>query len=70
MAVRNSIAFLGVGNMGAAIANGILKSGVFLPQNIIVYDALVEKCRAFAEKGCVAAPSLASAVQAADIVLL
>jgi len=70
MATRNSIAFLGVGNMGAAIVNGILQSGIFQPKNIILCDMFEEKCRPFVEKGCAYTASLAQAAEMADTVLL
>ncbi len=70
MNTRNSIAFLGVGNMGGAILGGILKSGVFTPAQIILCDAVKDKCIPFVERGCAYTDSLSDAAKAADCILL
>ncbi len=70
MSTRNSIAFLGVGNMGAAILGGVLKSGVFSPEMITLCDAVKDKCAPFTERGCAYTCSLSEAVRHADCVLL
>ena len=70
MISRNSILFLGVGNMGAAILGGVLKSGVFSARQILLSDPFEEKCAPFVECGCRYFPSPAEAVVAADCVLL
>ncbi len=67
---RNSILFLGVGNMGAAILGGVLKSGVFSPAQILLSDPLEEKCAPFVSNGCRYYSSPSLAVKAADCVLL
>ena len=70
MNTRNSIAFLGVGNMGAAILGGVLKSGVFAPEKITLCDAVKDKCIPFTEKGCTYTESLTDAALRADCILL
>ena len=70
MATRNSIAFLGVGNMGGAIVKGILTSGLFSPENVVLCDVFKEKCETFINLGCRYTSQLTEAVQRADIVLL
>jgi len=68
--MRNSISFIGVGNMGGAILGGILNSGVFSAGNICLYDTLPEKCAPYLARGCKTAASPAEAVKASDCVLL
>lgn len=68
--MRKSIAFIGVGNMGSAILNGILQSGMFSADQIILCDADSAKCAAFCAQGCVFETSPVMAVQRADSVLL
>ncbi len=46
--------FLGLGNMGAPLANNILEAG----ESLTVYDLLAERCAKFAEAGATVAPSL------------
>jgi 3-hydroxyisobutyrate dehydrogenase-like beta-hydroxyacid dehydrogenase len=60
-----NIAFLGLGNMGAAMAHRILKAGYPLR----VWNRNPDKMTAFALAGAVACPSPASAVQDAHLVI-
>ncbi len=68
--MRDKIAFIGVGNMGGAILNGILASGIFSAGNVLLCDALPEKCARFTERGCIYMPSAAETAEAADVILL
>ena len=68
--MRKNIAFIGVGNMGGAILDGILASGIFAPANVLLCDAMPEKCARFTERGCIYVPSVADAAAAADVILL
>ncbi len=70
MAIRTSIAFIGVGNMGGAILGGILESGVFSPEAITLCDSFQEKCDPFIARGCTYTPSLTEAAQRTDCILL
>lgn len=60
-----NIAVLGLGNMGANIADKILQAGYALT----VYNRTTEKAQAFAEKGAKIAPTPADAVRHADAVV-
>lgn len=70
MAIRSSIAFIGVGNMGSAILGGILESRVFSPDSITLCDPFKEKCEPFIVRGCTYTPSLPTAAQNAECILL
>ena len=50
--MNKTIAFIGVGNMGAAILNGMLRSGDFQPCDIILSDPIKDKCLSLMEMGC------------------
>lgn len=68
--MRKTITFIGVGNMGGAILGGLLTSGIFLPQDVILCDAAAEKCAAFTERGCKFCASPEEAAAAGDCILL
>lgn len=68
--MRNTIALLGVGNMGSAVLSGMLDAGVFPAENVVLCDMLKDKCLPFLQRGCTYTPSPAEAVQKADTVLL
>jgi 3-hydroxyisobutyrate dehydrogenase len=62
---RPSVAVLGSGVMGAAIARRLLHEGF----PVTVWNRSLEKTRPLADAGAVVAPSVAEAVAAADIVI-
>ena len=65
------IAFLGAGAMGEALLRGLLKSNVYAPDEIIVFDAnaaLLEQIGA--EFGVRTAPDMATAAREARVLLL
>jgi pyrroline-5-carboxylate reductase len=68
--MKKTIAFIGVGNMGSAILNGMLQSQSFSAEDIIVFDTDEHKCHPFTEMGCCYASDTVSAVSKADVVLL
>lgn len=68
--MRNHIAFIGVGNMGSAILSGVLSSGVFAPDHVILCDVSQEKCAPFFLRGCQYTASPKDAAQRADCLLL
>lgn len=68
--MRNTIAFIGVGNMGSAILSGALGSGVFAPHQVVLCDMSHEKCRSFEELGCRYTASPKEAASLADCLLL
>lgn len=37
--MTKKIAFIGAGNMGQAMIKGLIKSGLYTPENIVIYDA-------------------------------
>jgi len=68
--MRKTITFIGVGNMGGAILGGILQSGVFAPQDVILCDADAQKCAAYTAQGCSFCPSAAEAAAQGECILL
>ena len=65
------IAFIGLGNMGRAIASGLVQGGAVAAENVYGYAPNQEKLRAYcAELGIHACESALEAVQAADTVLM
>ena len=65
--MNKSIAFIGAGNMGGAMASCVLDAG---DRAVIVFDPDAAKRAAFAEKGAKIADSAAAACEAADYILL
>ena len=68
--MRNTIAFIGVGNMGSAILNGALGSGVFAPHQVVLCDMSHDKCQSFEALGCRYTSSAKEAASLADCLLL
>ena len=66
-----TIGFIGTGNMGSSIIQGILKKGVADADNIVVYDVDAEKLDAFAAKnGVRAAKDNTELVNLSQVVVL
>ena len=65
--MKKSIAFIGAGNMGGAMASRVLDAK---NRTVVVFDPDSAKCAAFAEKGAQIAESAAAACEAADYILL
>src|SRR3954463_11246826 len=63
--VKESIGFVGLGNMGAAMATSLLKAGF----SVRVYNRTVEKARPLMAQGATLARSPADAVERGGIVL-
>lgn len=63
------IAIIGAGNMGGAIANGILKSGYLPASSISISDPREDKVQSLKEKGFNATSVNAEAVKPADLVI-
>jgi pyrroline-5-carboxylate reductase len=63
-------AFLGVGNMGGALLNGFLKSGLVRPEEIIVFDVDSSKYHNYIIQGIKTAPDTASAVRGAEYTVI
>lgn len=63
-------AFLGVGNMGGALLDGFLKSGLVKPEEIIVFDIDSSKYQNYIMRGIKIAPDTASAVRGAEYTVI
>lgn len=63
-------AFLGVGNMGGALLNGFLKSGLIKPEEIIIFDIDSSKYQNYIMQGIKIAPDTASAVRGAEYTVI
>ena len=60
-----NIGVIGLGRMGEAIANNILKSGF----NLVVYNRTPEKTHALVQSGAISAASPKEALQKSDVLL-
>lgn len=71
MKIAQSIGLIGVGNMGAAILEGLLKKEMVHPSQIRIYDKITSKVNAFGKKWKVREESsIGKLVRDVDIVLL
>ena len=68
--MKRTLAVLGAGNMGLAITDGILKSGVLSAENIILVRRDTDKLIAYHEYGCRISNDLARAAKEADVLVL
>lgn len=64
------IAIIGGGNLGSAIAEGLVNSGFCKPSHITITRRNTGALRALAEKGCIVHSDNTKAVSESDIVLL
>ena len=64
------MAIIGAGNMGCAIANGILLSEMMNPSDLILVRRNTEKLSEFAERGCVVTADSVKACKDADAIML
>ena len=64
------IAILGGGNLGTAIAEGLIDSGFALPEHIIVTKRNIKTLQALEKKGVLVSDNNQEAVQFADLVIL
>lgn len=68
---RMKLGVIGCGKMGAALLGGVLRSGVTLPSDTVVYDKFPEAAKQLADStGAVLAESNAALVEASEVVLL
>src|SRR5215212_5266549 len=68
--MNKRIAIIGGGNLGTAIAEGLIKSGFVLPEHIIITKRNIKTLRHLEEKGVLVSSNNKEAVQFADLVLL
>lgn len=69
--IEQRIGFLGVGNMGTAILEGLLKNGIALPSQISIYDIDKEKTARLTKAWKVQTePTVASVLAATEVILL
>ncbi|MBQ8474633.1 MAG: pyrroline-5-carboxylate reductase [Clostridia bacterium] len=68
--MRNTLAIIGAGNMGGAIAEGILSAGVLKPSQLIMCDRDKEKLSAFEARGCTVTEDPVCAASEGDAWLL
>lgn len=69
--MSKTIGFVGAGNMGKAIMNGIIKAGIASPQDIVVFDVYPPSLDAVqTELGVTTTSSEKEVVQKSDIVIL
>jgi pyrroline-5-carboxylate reductase len=68
--MNKKIAIIGGGNLGKAIAEGLVKSGFTLPSHIMVTRRNIESIRYLEEKGILVGNDNAEAVSYADVVIL
>ena len=47
---RKKLGIVGVGNMGGAIAQGVMSAGLFAPDEVVVSDLISEKAEALARE--------------------
>jgi pyrroline-5-carboxylate reductase len=68
--ISGVLGFLGFGNMGQAIARGLVKADLIAPANIALFDVDADKARSFADAGFTIADSADALVRQSDAVLL
>ncbi len=69
MAISKTLGIIGFGNMAKAILEPVLASGLFLPENVIIYNPTPGKASEFIDLGCRYASSAVEASKS-DFVLL
>ncbi len=68
--MRNTLSIIGAGNMGCAIANGILLSKMLSPSDLILVRRNVEALSDFAKNGCVVTSDIDEACNSADAIMI
>lgn len=69
--MKETIGFIGCGNMGQAMARGAQRSGLFRPEHILLTDTNADKARALADElGAVALPDAQAVAEQADYLVL
>lgn len=68
--ISGTIGFLGCGNMGGAVARGVMAAGLRPPARVLVYDAQSTAVKFFAAAGCAPADSPGELFRRAEIIVL
>src|SRR6187200_777516 len=68
--MNKKIAIIGGGNLGAAIAEGLVKSGFTLPEHVMVTKRNIKTIQHLEEKGILVGDNNNEAVRYADLVIL
>lgn len=68
--MNKKIAIIGGGNLGTAIAEGLIKSGFVLPEQIIITKRNTKTLKPLADKGILVSSDNKEAIRFADLVLL
>lgn len=68
--MMKKLGFIGAGNMGSAILNGILKKGSLDAQQIAITDKVAANCARFAAQGVCVLPDNQTLAEACECVLL
>jgi pyrroline-5-carboxylate reductase len=67
---RRSLAILGTGNIGGAIARGLVSAGLYTPAGITVTRRRADHLKTFAQQGYVATADNLAAVRSSDLLVL
>jgi len=70
MKERKRLAIIGAGNIGSAIANGLLDAGVYQPDELTLTRKKLQLLDSFREKGCRTGQDNLAAIDASDIILI
>lgn len=70
MSIRKSIAILGSGNIGLSLAKGLVKAGIYEPEQIILTRRNIKALELLADTGYNVTADNSKAVKDADIVVL
>ncbi len=68
--MRQKLAIIGCGNMGGAIAWGIIKSGYMKPESLVLNRRNTDSLEQFREEGCTVCGDFREACSKADAVML
>ncbi len=66
----HKIAVLGTGNMGRAITDGMLSSGMLQPGELVLADLQAERLQSYEEMGCAVTADAVQACQQGDVWIL
>ncbi len=69
MTILKTFGIIGFGNMAQAIVKSVLDAGLFLPENVIIYNPTPDKALEYYNRGCRCAVSAEDAAKS-DFVLL